>query len=165
VRTEGRGQDASSGSGILLEQIPVIDDGLRDHASALRDDLPGYRNHVYRVANLCVALSPRGELEKIAVAAVFHDLGIWTKGTFDYIEPSIALAREYLVATSRQSWTAEIEQMIADHHKIRRSAAECDLLVEAFRRADWIDVTHGLRRFGIARFRTQPLSPLPMVKM
>jgi hypothetical protein len=34
----------------------------------------------------------RVDLEKIAVAAVFHDLGIWTNKTFDYIAPSVALA-------------------------------------------------------------------------
>jgi HD superfamily phosphodiesterase len=43
---------------------------------------------------LCVAIAGgRGDLEKIAAAAVFHDLGIWTDRTFDYIAPSIALAR------------------------------------------------------------------------
>src|SRR5712691_11794284 len=35
------------------------------------------RHHVYRVVNLCVGtVEGRGALEKIATAAVFHDLGI-----------------------------------------------------------------------------------------
>jgi hypothetical protein len=175
----------------LLTRIPTIDDVLSDCATALREDLLAYRNHVYRVANLCVAFAGRSELEKIAIAAVFHDLGIWTDGTFDYIAPSIALAHDYLVARGREDWTAEIEKMIADHHKITRSTPDPDSLAEAFRRADWIDVTRGLRRFGIPRafvarlfatwpdagfhwrllmltldrFRTHPLTPLPMVKL
>ena len=41
------------------------------------------------------------DLEKIAVAAVIHDLGIWTNKTFDYIAPSAALAREHLAARGR----------------------------------------------------------------
>ena len=106
---------------------------------------------MYRIVNLCVAIVGRSELEKIAVAAVFHDLGIWTNGTFDYIAPSIALAHDYLVARAREDWTAEIEGMIADHHKITPSTADPDSLIEAFRRADWIDVTRGLRGFGIPR--------------
>jgi HD superfamily phosphodiesterase len=55
---------------------------------------------VYRVVNLCLAIvgDSRAELEKIAVAAVFHDLGIWTNHTFDYIAPSVTLAREHLAA-------------------------------------------------------------------
>ena len=137
--------------GGLLTRIPTIDDVVNDHATALGDDLVAYRNHVYRIVNLCVAIVGPGELEKIAVAAVFHDLGIWTDGTFDYLAPSIALAHDYLVARAREDWTAEIEAMIADHHKITRSTAGPDSLIEAFRRADWIDVTHGLRRFGIPR--------------
>src|SRR5215217_1950230 len=102
----------------VLTRIPIIDDVLNDHATALRDDFSGYRNHVYRIVNLCVAIAGRSELEKIAVAAVFHDLGIWTNGTFDYLAPSMALAHDYLVARAREDWTADIEGMIADHHKI-----------------------------------------------
>ena len=94
---------------VLLTRIPTIDDVLNDHAASLRDDFLGYRNHVYRVVNLCVAIVGRSELEKIAVAAVFHDLGIWTKGTFDYIAPSIGLAHDHLVARAREDWSAEIE--------------------------------------------------------
>jgi hypothetical protein len=84
---------ASAGGGALLTRIPTIDDVLDDHATALRDDFFAYRNHVYRVVNLCAAMVGQSELEKIAVAAVFHDLGIWTNGTFDYIAPSIARTR------------------------------------------------------------------------
>ena len=175
----------------MLTRIPTIDDVLNDHATALGHDFVAYRNHVYRIVNLCVWIVGEGELEKIAVAAVFHDLGIWTNGTFDYIAPSIALAHDYLVARAREAWTAEIEGMIADHHKITRSTADPDSLIEAFRRADWIDVTRGLRRFGmprafvarlfatwpsagfhwrlvtltLGRVRRHPLSPLPMVRL
>jgi len=177
--------------GGLLTRIPTIDDVVNDHATALGDDLVAYRNHVYRIVNLCVAIVGPGELEKIAVAAVFHDLGIWTDGTFDYIAPSIALAHDYLVTRGREDWTAEIEKMIADHHKITPSTSDPDSLVEAFRRADWIDVTRGRRGFGIPRpfvarlfatwpsagfhwrlvtltldrFRSHPLTPLPMVRL
>src|SRR5262245_28325769 len=100
--------------GALLTRIPTIDDVLNDHAMALRDDFIAYRNHVYRIVNLCVAIVGQSELERIAIAAVFHDLGIWTNGTFDYIAPSIALAHDYLVDRGREEWTAEIEQMIGD---------------------------------------------------
>ena len=113
-------------TGALLTRIPTIDNVLNDHATALRDDFFAYRNHVYRIVNLCAAIVGRSELEKIAVAAVFHDLGIWTNGTFDYIAPSIALAHDYLVACAHQDWTTEIEGMIADHHKITPSTADPD---------------------------------------
>src|SRR5688572_2580549 len=135
----------------LLTRIPTIDDVLSDHATVLREDFVAYRHHAYRVVNLCVAMVGRSEVEKIAVAAVFHDVGIWTNGTFDYIAPSIALARRYLVARGRADWTAEIEGMIADHQKMTPSTAEAHSLIEVFRRAGWVDVSGGLRRFGIPR--------------
>src|SRR4249919_3549089 len=151
VRQHAPEVQASGHDDALLTRIPTIDEVLNEHASALGNDFVGYRNHVYRIVNLCVAFVGRSELEKIAVAAVFHDLGIWTNSTFDYIAPSIALAHDYLIARARENWIPEIEGMIADHHKITRSTAARDSLVGAFRPADWIDVTRGLRRFGIPR--------------
>jgi hypothetical protein len=176
----------------LVTTLPVVEQVLGKHASELGNDHMGYRNHVYRVVNLCLAIAGdnRAELEKIAVAAVFHDLGIWTNHTFDYIDPSVALAREYLMARGMGDWIPEVEAMIVDHHKVTSSQANPQSLVESFRRADWIDVTRGLRRFGLARtfiaavdaawpnagfhrrlvqltidrFVKHPLSPLPMVK-
>jgi hypothetical protein len=182
---------ADASGDALLTRIPTIDDVLDGHALALARDFVAYRNHVYRVVNLCVAIVGRGELEKIATAAVFHDLGIWTAKTFDYLTPSIVLAREYLIAHAREDWITEISTMIAHHHKISRSMAKPNALVEAFRRADWIDVTYGSRRFGLPRpfvarlfvtwpdagfhwrlvqlavdrLRRHPLTPLPMVRL
>jgi hypothetical protein len=176
----------------LVTSLPTVEEVLDDHAAELGHDLAPYRNHVYRVVNLCLAIGGDGrvELEKIAVAAVFHDLGIWTNHTFDYIAPSIAVAREHLAARGMAAWTPEIEAMIMDHHKVTPSQANPQSLVESFRRADWIDVSRGLRRFGLPhtfiaavaatwpsagfhrrlvqltvdRFWHHPLSPLPMVK-
>ena len=176
----------------LLTSLPTVEEVLDDHAAELGHDLTAYRNHVYRVVNLCLAMATdnRVELEKITVAAVFHDLGIWTNHTFDYIAPSVALAREHLAARGMADWIPEIEAMIVDHHKVTPSHAHPQSLVESFRRADWIDVTRGLRRFGlprtfiarvdaawpnagfhrrlvqltIDRFLKHPLTPLPMVK-
>ena len=175
----------------LLTSLSTVETVLGQHAEEMGHDFVPYRNHVYRVVNLCVAIAgDRTELEKIAVAAVFHDLGIWTNKTFDYIEPSVALAREYLTGGAHTQWIPEIERMIKDHHKITPATATPDRLVESFRRADWVDVTRGVRRFGVPRpfvksvfemwpsagfhwrlvqltlerFRAHPLTPLPMVR-
>jgi hypothetical protein len=176
----------------LLTSLSTVEEVLDDYAPGLGHDLTAYRNHVYRVVNLCLAMlgDSRGELEKVAVAAVFHDLGIWANHTFDYIAPSVALAREHLAARGMADWIPEIEAMIVDHHKVTPSHRHPQSLVESFRRADWIDVTRGLRRFGlprtfiaavdaawpnagfhrrlvqltIDRVLKHPLTPLPMVK-
>ncbi len=178
---------------MIVLSLPLVDGVLVNYAAALGDDFIPYRNHVFRVVNLCLTVTGgnRDDLEKIEVAAAFHDLGIWTNHTFDYIAPSVLLARRYLAACSRSDWIAEVEAMIVNHHKITRARAEPDGLVEGFRRADWIDVSCGLRRFGVGRqfirslfatwpsagfhwrlvefetawLRRHPLTPLPMVKL
>ena len=176
----------------LLTSLPIVEEVLNHYALQLGRDFLGYRNHVYRVVNLCVAIAGDSpvEIEKIVVAAVFHDLGIWTNDTFDYIAPSVAIAREHLAARGRADWFPEIEAMIVEHHKVTPSRTHPRSLVESFRRADWIDVSRGFRRFGlppafiaavaatwpsagfhrrlvsltIERFWKHPLSPLPMLK-
>src|SRR5215472_16269349 len=40
----------------LLTSLPTVDAVLDDHASELGHDLIAYRNHVYRVVNLCLAI-------------------------------------------------------------------------------------------------------------
>src|SRR5262249_42595336 len=190
-RARARRDEHVAASGLVTSVVTV--DGVLDrHASALGHDFIAYRNHVYRVVNLCLAIvGSRDDLEKIAAAAVFHDLGIWTDHTFDYLAPSASLVREYLAARSQADWIPEIEAMIMNHHKITHVRANPGGLVEPFRRADWIDVSRGFRRFGLARafveslfaawpsagfhwrlveltvdrFRRHPLSPLPMVKL
>jgi hypothetical protein len=176
---------------MLRAEIGTLDELLNAHVAFLGADHAAYRNHAYRVANLCLAETSGGfeTTEKVAIAAAFHDLGIWTERTFDYLPPSVERARAYLVRAGRTEWTSEISAMIREHHKL--SAHRSGGLVEAFRRADWVDVTRGLRQFSLPRdlvrevfstwpnagfhrrlvalelerLRTHPLSPLPMVRL
>jgi hypothetical protein len=180
----------------VLTEIVTLDEILDAHAAQLGKDRTAYRNHTYRVVNLCVALSSSGSegdseaLQKIAIAAAFHDMGIWTDGTFDYLQPSIRLAGAHLSNSGRAEWTPEITAMILQHHKISAWRGDPSWLVEPFRRADWIDVTR-LRTFGLSRkllreilsmwpsagfhkklvqlelkrLQTHPWSPLPMVRL
>jgi hypothetical protein len=177
----------------MLTRLPTVDDVLDRYTQALGHDFIAYRNHVYRVLNLCVEIAGGNDadLEKIAIASVFHDLGIWANHTFDYIGPSVSLARAHLASGPRADWIPEVEAMIVNHHKITRAQAAAPPLVETFRRADWIDVSRGFRRFGVARTfidslfatwpsagfhwrlveltvnwsRRHPLMPLPMIKL
>ncbi len=140
---------------MLLEIIVSLDRVLEAHAAELGDDFTAYRNHAYRVANLCVALSPcdASTLEKVALAAAFHDLGIWTAHTFDYLAPSIDLARAHLGCAGHEDWQAGISGMIREHHKVRGYHGEGAELIEPFRRADWIDVSLGVLTLGLPRER------------
>lgn len=132
--------------------VPLLEELFLASADVLGGDLDGYRNHASRVFHFARALGAEGsEAErKLAIACHFHDLGIWTDHTFDYLEPSVALATAYLDEQGLCDWTAEISSMIREHHKLT-SAGAADSLVEIFRRADWIDVSLGILRFGISR--------------
>lgn len=128
--------------------IALVETILGRWAPELGEDALAYRNHVYRVIHFCEAYRSGSEeqRDKVVIAACFHDLGIWSNGTFDYIPPSIVLVRRYLADEGLERWSAEIEAMIAMHHKIR---SHDDPLVEAFRRSDLVDVSLGLVKFGL----------------
>ena len=177
----------------VLPESALLDEVLATFWQVLSADYNAYRNHCMRVFNFCFALagdSTDGE-NKIAIAALFHDLGIWTDNTFDYILPSQLLARRYLEKSGRAEWSAEIEAMIGEHHKLTRYRGNSSSLVEPFRKADWIDVSGGMLRFrlpddfvtdvleafpnagfhkklvalSVERLKTHPFSPLPMMKL
>ena len=80
--------------------------------------------------------------------------------------------------------------MVLEHHKLSSYRGSPGGLVEPFRRADWVDVTHGLVSFGLSRsllrevfttwpdagfhkrlvqleltqLQTHPWNPLPMLR-
>ena len=172
--------------------VARVDAVLDPHADVIGRDFVGYRNHAYRVASFCLALSSADEeaAERVAVAAALHDIGIWVAGTFDYLEPSVGAATAYLQRIDRRDWTAEITAMIREHHRITPVRWRTGALVEPFRQADWIDVSRGLltcglprgfvrdvlatwpnagfhrrlARLALDRLRTHPWSPLPMMR-
>ena len=177
----------------LLTSIPTIDDVLHDHASALRHDFIALSEP--RVSD---RESVRRDRERPSRAREDRGrCGLPRPRDLDQQARSTTSrrpSRSHTITwppTGVTAWIAEIEGMIADHHKITPSTPITDSLVEAFRRADWIDVTRGLRTFGLPRplirslfaawpsagfhwrlvqltlerFRTHPLTPLPMVKL
>jgi hypothetical protein len=173
-----------------IAHVQVAEDILEAHAGALGKDLTAYKNHVMRVLRFFRLLG--GDCtEHVVIAASFHDLGIWTAGTFDYLEPSVLLAEKYLEATDRSDHVDEVTAVIVNHHKLRPYRGPFEDSVERFRRADLADVSLGLIRSGLTRaevrsvrsqlpnsgfhrrlfdltlrqFLRHPLHPLPMVRL
>lgn len=126
----------------VLTENPIIDSVLNRHAAALAASFIDYRNHLYRGLNYQLRLLDLTEPPpEIALAWATHDIGIWTAGTWDYLEPSAALAQrlapEFGITDPNRTVT-----MVVDHHKLR---AVADPWVETFRLADRVDAFHGLR--------------------
>ncbi len=175
----------------IRESFPLVDDVLDTFAPVIGADFVGYRNHVLRVLNYYCALAAAPRVpEPVLIAAAFHDVGIWTDGTFDYLEPSIRRAVAYNTATRAERLNDEVRAIIAAHHKLRRYRAQHADTVECFRRADLIDVSLGTVRCGLPaafirelrtalpsagfhsglvarawrQFLRSPLRPLPMLR-
>jgi hypothetical protein len=172
--------------------IPVIDSVLWEHKDALGQDYTGYKNHCYRIANFSKLfdLSPQ-EYQLVSLTAAFHDLGIWTDHTFDYIAPSIQLLKSYHAMSPEFHALSLSIEMIENHHKIFPLNKNVNRLVEVFRKSDWMDITFGVRSFGMdqakirdilkafpnsgfhaclvkltaKRFLCNPLNPFPMMKI
>ncbi len=131
----------------------AVDTLLNGFAPALGRDFPAYRNHVQRVLHFFRALSPSDAPlpDAVLIAAVFHDLGIWTDATFDYLRPSVVQAERWLAAQERAALTPEVSAIILQHHKIRPYTAEFSENVERFRRADLVDLSLGLLPASLSR--------------
>lgn len=131
---------------------PLIDDILDRYRAQLGKDYSRYRNHAQRVYLACRQLDAEPVREiRYALAAAFHDIGIWTDGTFDYLEPSVRECRAYMEAQGMGGLAGEVEAMILWHHKVSRFKDEHWLAVEYFRQGDLVDVSMQLKTFGISR--------------
>lgn len=176
----------------IVPSFPLVTDIIQSYAGALGEDLPAYRNHVCRVLNFFLALNaPNVEVpEQVLIAAAFHDIGIWTDRTLDYLSPSVREASAYLSKQGSVCHATEIEAIITQHHKLRRYTGQYEDNVERYRKADMVDLSLGFVRFGLpvafvqsvkAAFPNQgfhrrlamltgrqliraPLRPLPMIR-
>ena len=164
---------------------------LSPYSDCLGKDAPAYTHHVIRMIHYAYAL---GELcaddkEKILIAGVFHDLGIWTNHTIDYLEPSVKLATNYLKENNILHYEEDVTSMIYYHHKL--FPIKTNPLAERFRKADLADVSWGIISSGIDKtmikelkdsfpncgfhkrlaaltwiqLKKNPLNPLPMMKL
>lgn len=139
---------------MLIEtQIPLLEEILSEWKNQIGGDFAGYRNHVYRMVNFCFAQGDFSDEEqtKIIIAGCFHDLGIWSDDTFDYLPPSILVAKDYLRKNCLERWIAEIELMIDQHHKLGEYEDARNLLTEVFRKADLVDFSLGFVKCGLPK--------------
>jgi hypothetical protein len=179
------------GTASVARAHEVADELFERNAAVFGGDLPIYKGHVDRVIGL-VGLHcdvPAAVAGPLGLAAFFHDSVIWFDGTWDYLAPSVRRALAEL-DESDAPYAGLVSGLITEHHRLR-PARHDDPLVEAFRRADLVDVTAGLVAPGVSRkqyralvgqypsrgfrpmllkafgrgLRESPLHPLPMVKV
>lgn len=137
---------------MIEEKIPLVEEILENWKPAIGESFEGYKNHVYRMIHFCFAIRDcsKEEKQKVIIAACFHDLGLFTDKTVDYLPPSIVLAKKYLQENGLTGWTDEIELMIDMHHKITAYTDSRYPLVEVFRQGDLVDFSLGLVKFTVS---------------
>jgi len=143
----------------LSEDIDVvthserIDRLLARYAEALGEDYKGYRGHVYRVLSYALHFlggesRDRGAIE---TALVYHDIGLWTDREIAYLEPSIRRVKEDNAAL-RWGYDPELlSDIIFWHHKLTPYRGPNAEVINAVRKADWIDATAAVRGMGMPK--------------
>lgn len=148
----------------VTTHIATLETLLQQWQPNLQKDYITYRNHVYRVINHCIAYAEHhdiplchNDIELIAIAAAFHDIGIWLDNTFDYLRPSAQRANNYLVREGKGDWVETVTGMINEHHKVTSFSSNKANFIEMFRQADWIDVTMGTLCFQVPRSKVREI--------
>ena len=143
----------------MSDAIKIIDRSERIEAllapfrEVIGPDYPAYRGHIYRIVTYAMHFLDQDDTVRALVETVFvyHDIGLWTAHDLAYLEPSEARA---LADNEREGWGFDPEALrlaIHYHHKILPYRGPHERVVEAVRRADWIDATGGKLRKGLSR--------------
>src|SRR5688572_31360781 len=137
----------------IVTESKLIDDIMEPHQETLGIWYQGARNHALRMLNFGRAFVPDEPHrdDRLAIMGAFHDLPVFIDGNLDYLGRASDWAKDYLVGIGRADWEPEMRLMIMNHHKIRTYTGPNAAMVEAMRRADWIDVTFTKKRFGLDR--------------
>src|SRR5262249_15863254 len=136
----------------VLERHPFVDEMAARWGGALRASREAYSGHAYRVLNYARALiGTERHNDELALAAAYHDLGIWSDRTFDYLGPSQQRAEAFRREGAPIIDAELLALLIYDHHLLRRPGTGIEpALRDAFRRADLVDVSRGTLRAGLS---------------
>ena len=138
---------------IIKLERPYVEELFARYEKLIGKDFPGYRNHVYRTITYAMHfLRNTEEYERlIETVFVYHDIGLWTDHELAYLEPSEALA---IADNEKYAWGLDPELLrgaIHWHHKILPYTGQDREIIEACRKADWIDASKGMLRKGMSK--------------
>jgi hypothetical protein len=138
---------------VIKLKRPRVEQLFAPYEQVIGDDLPSYRNHVYRTITYAMHfLDNLADYEPVVETVfVYHDIGLWSDHELAYLEPSEALA---LADNQKYGWGLNPDLLrgaIHWHHKILRYQGPHQKVIEACRKADWIDATQGKLRKGMSR--------------
>lgn len=137
----------------ITHERPRVDAMLARYQDIIGRDFAGYRNHVYRTITYAMHfLNNDLQYEQLVETAfVYHDIGLWTNKELAYLEPSEAVA---LADNDTYAWGLDPELLagaIHWHHKVTPYTGKHAKVIEACRKADWVDASKGHLRKGLSK--------------
>lgn len=141
-------------SNITIKLVrPHVEELLGRFEKIIGKDFPGYRNHIYRTITYAMHfLDNAEEYERIVETAfVYHDIALWTDRELAYLGPSEAMA---IADNEKFGWGLDSELLrgaIHWHHKVLPYKGPNQRVIEACRKADWIDASKGMLRKGMSK--------------
>lgn len=127
----------------------LITEILSEYKSILGADFDSYHHHCQRVYIYSKTLLLVRENKKLAIAAAFHDLDIWTGQTMNYLNGSSEMCLRYLLENKLFFLPDEMKHIIEHHHQL--TAIKGNIEAESFRKADLIDLSAGLIRYNLPK--------------
>lgn len=138
---------------IIKQERPRIDTLLARYKTVIGRDFEGYRNHVYRTVTYAMNFldnDPSYE-QLVETAFVYHDIALWTDQELAYLEPSESVA---VADNEKYDWGLDVSALVGAihwHHKIFPYKGKHDGVINACRKADWIDASMGTIRKGVSK--------------
>ncbi len=138
---------------IIENDRPRVEELFEPYRELIGIDFNGYRNHVYRCITYAMHFlsNANAHTQIVETAFVYHDIGLWTDRKLAYLEPSEAVA---ILDNEKHGWGLDLDALrgaIHWHHKVFPFRGPHEDVINACRKADWIDATQGWIRKGIRR--------------
>ena len=135
----------------IIDHSDRIERLLEPFRTVIGDDYSAYRGHVYRITTYAMHFLGGDESARplAETAFIYHGIGLWTDQELAYLEPSELRA---LADNEAHGWGLD-QELLRDaihwHHKVLPYRGPNARIVDAVRRADWIDATGGRMRKGL----------------
>ena len=144
--------DASKGDINVISSSEEIEKHLQQYQSLLGNDYNGYRGHLYRVLTYTMYYLDGESSHRplIEAALVYHDIGLWTDSVLNYLDPSFGRFKENFCDLYTEEELQLVHDIIIFHHKVTAFEGPHADIVNAVRKADWIDATQGIVHQGMS---------------
>lgn len=137
----------------VIKSSPGVEEEFAKYKELIGSDYEGYKNHVYRVLSYSLYFLNNDDTYKDVIerALVYHDIGLWTDSVLDYLDPSFEVAKKNLEHVYNEEQLQLVHDIIIYHHKITPFDGNLAIIVNAVRKADWIDASQGFVHQGMPK--------------